>query len=117
MFSIRLKELRQKHNLSQKEFAEILKVSTGTVGNWEVGLREPDFKMLIKIADIFNVSCDYILDRFTDENDIYEKTMRVPITPIEEEFLTVFRHIGKKFGEERQQSAIKILNSICEFDK
>ena len=37
MFALRLKELRQKHNLSQKEFAEILNVSTGTVGNWEVG--------------------------------------------------------------------------------
>ena len=56
MFALRLKELRQKHNLSQKEFAEILNVSTGTVGNWEVGSREPDFKMLIKISDIFTFS-------------------------------------------------------------
>ena len=77
MFSIKLKELRQKHNLSQKEFAEILKVSTGTVGNWEVGLREPDFKMLIKIADMFNISCDYLLDRFSNDEDINENKIRI----------------------------------------
>lgn len=113
MFSIRLKELRQKHNLSQKEFAEILKVSTGTVGNWEVGLREPDFKMLMKIADMFNVSCDYLLDRFSNDEDLNENKIRVSISSIEEEMLTEFRNTGKKLGNEGQRAVIsitKILN-------
>lgn len=112
MFSIRLKELRQNHNLSQKEFAEMLKVSTGTVGNWEVGLREPDFKMLIKIADIFNVPCDYLLDRFNDENSS-KNTTRLSISSIEEEMLYEFRNVGKKLGSDGQQAIIsiaKILN-------
>ena len=91
MFSIKLKELRQKHNLSQKEFAEILKVSTGTVGNWEVGLREPDFKMLIKIADMFNISCDYLLDRFSNDEDINENKIRISISSIEEEMLQILK--------------------------
>lgn len=111
MFSIRLKELRQKHNLSQKELSEILKVSTGTVGNWEVGLREPDFQMLIKIADIFNVSCDYLLDRFSN-NEQSEK-IRISVSAIEEEMLTEFRNLGKKLGDEGQREVIsitKILN-------
>ncbi len=112
MFSIKLKELRQKHNLSQKEFAEILKVSTGTVGNWEVGLREPDFKMLIKISDIFNVSCDYILDRYSTEDE-NENKIRISVSPIEEEMLTEFRKLGKTLGKDAQQAIIsitKILN-------
>lgn len=113
MFSIRLKELRQSRNLSQKELAEILKVSTGTVGNWEVGLREPDFQMLTKIADMFNVSCDYLLARFSSDASSNENKIRTSISPIEEEMLTEFRSIGKKLGNDGQRAVIsiaKILN-------
>lgn len=113
MFAIRLKELRQKHNLSQKEFAGMLKVSTGTVGNWEVGLREPDFKMLIKIADIFNVPCDYLLDR-SGGGDGKTGTTPVPVTRIEEEMLSEFRGVGKKLGGDGQQTLISIAKILNE---
>ncbi|MDE6059527.1 MAG: helix-turn-helix domain-containing protein [Clostridia bacterium] len=112
MFSLRLKELRQKNNLSQKEFAEILKVSTGTVGNWEVGLREPDFKMLMKIADIFNVSCDYILDRYSNEEDPEKNLIRISVSPIENEMLSEFRNVGKKLGPDGQRALISIANIL-----
>lgn len=110
MFSIRLKELRQKNNLSQKEFASILKVSTGTVGNWEVGQREPNFDMLIKISDIFHVSCDYILGRYSEGK---ENGTNAAVSEIEQEMLAEFRAAGKKCGKEGQQailSMIKIFN-------
>ncbi len=107
MFSIRLKELRQGRNLSQKELAEILNVSTGTAGNWEVGLREPDFEMLVKIADMFNVSCDFLLSRFSIDDEVESKT-RISVTAIEEEMLTEFRNVGKKFGSDGQQAIISI---------
>lgn len=109
MFSIRLKELRQRHNLSQKEFASILKVSTGTVGNWEVGLREPNFEMLIKIADIFHVSCDYILDRVTDEKD---GAGSAAVSESEEELLKEFRTAGKKFGKKGQQAILSMMKAF-----
>lgn len=108
MFSIRLKELRQSRNLSQKELSGILNVSTGTVGNWEVGLREPDFKTLIKIADLFNVSCDYLLDRFTPDNNLNENKICVSISSIEDEMLTEFRKTGKKLGNDGQRTVIAI---------
>lgn len=113
MFAIRLKELRQNRNLSQKELAEILNVSTGTVGNWEVGLREPDFQTLTKIADIFNVSCDYLLGRFSADEGSNENKIRISISSIEEEMLTEFRNMGKKLGNDGQRAVIsitKILN-------
>lgn len=113
MFSIKLKELRQKHNLSQKEFAEILKVSTGTVGNWEVGLREPDFEMLIKIADMFNISCDYLLDRFSNTQE-QENKIRLYVSAIEEEMLNEFRNVGKKLGRDGQQAIISIAKVLHE---
>lgn len=61
IFSERLKELRMEKGLTQNEFAEQFKIAQGTVGNWETGNRQPDFVMLDKIANYFNVSADYLL--------------------------------------------------------
>ncbi len=63
MFSDRLAELRNKHGLSQKQLADILGVAQGSVGNWESGFRKnPPIDTLIRIADYFKVSLDYLLD-------------------------------------------------------
>jgi len=63
MFGNRLKQLRCQKNILQKDLAEKLSVSKSTVGMWETDSREPDLKMLVKIADYFNVSLDYLLGR------------------------------------------------------
>lgn len=94
MFSLQLKELRMNKRLSQRELASIFKVSTGTVGNWEVGTREPDFNTLIKLANYFDVSVDYLLG--------VEKTANATtpaLTAEERELLEGYREInaaGKK---------------------
>lgn len=63
MFSIRLKELRRKAKLTQIEFAKKFNIANGTVGNWESGNRQPDYKTLNEIANFFGVSSDYLLGR------------------------------------------------------
>ena len=63
MFRIRLKQLRENNNLSQRAFAEILGIAQSTVGMWESGKREPDFTTVQEIANYFNVSVDYLLGR------------------------------------------------------
>ena len=66
MFSVRLKELRKKHNLTQSEFAKQFNISNGAIGNWESGKREPDSETMSRMADYFNVSVDYLLGRTDD---------------------------------------------------
>lgn len=61
MFQIRLKELRENKKISQRELAQMLGLSQGTIGNWESGIRKPTYKTLYKIADLFNVSVDYLM--------------------------------------------------------
>ena len=61
MFSIALKELRENKKLSQKQLAADLHISQSTVGMWESGKREPNFEMLTKLAEYFNVSTDYLI--------------------------------------------------------
>lgn len=66
VFSERLKELRKEQNLTQQEIADKLHVNRVTYTNWEKGNREPNFKMLIQLADMLNVSTDYLLGREVD---------------------------------------------------
>lgn len=63
MALIRIKELRRKMKLSQEEFADYLNVSQATVSSWECGNSDPDLNMLIKIADYFEVSLDFMMGR------------------------------------------------------
>ena len=62
-FGEQLSGLRIENNLSRAQLAEKLNVSVRLVSYWENGQRECDFDMLIKIADIFSVSIDYLLGR------------------------------------------------------
>ncbi len=62
-FGEQLNGLRIENNLSRMDLAEKLNVSVRLISYWENGQRECDFDMLIKIADIFSVSIDYLLGR------------------------------------------------------
>ena len=55
--------LRIENNLSRQQLADKLHVSVRLISYWENGQRECDFDMLIKIADLFSVSIDYLLGR------------------------------------------------------
>ena len=65
MVIARLKSLRNSKKLSQKDFAQALRVSQQTVASWESGRTEPSNTALRDIADYFNVSTDYLLGRET----------------------------------------------------
>lgn len=74
MFNIRLKELRTKKNLLQKDIADVLKISTSAYGFYEQGKRQPDYETLKKLADYFNVSIDYLLGK-SDKKETIENSM------------------------------------------
>ncbi len=59
----KIKELRLERKMLQKELALYLKVSTGTVCNYEKNTHFPDGDTLCKIADLFGVSIDYLMGR------------------------------------------------------
>ena len=63
MLSAKLKELRTAYGLNQVELGKRLTVTKQTVSNWENNNIQPSVDMLIKIADLFSVSTDYLLER------------------------------------------------------
>ncbi len=63
MLGSRIKELRLSHSLNQVELAQKLSVTKQTISNWENNNIQPSIDMLVKIADCFSVTTDYLLDR------------------------------------------------------
>ena len=62
----RLKELRKEKGISQLKLALDLNMNQNTISRYETCEREADYETLIKFADYFNVSLDYLLE-LTDE--------------------------------------------------
>lgn len=60
---MRLKELRKKRRMTQQRLAIELNMTQNSISRYENGVREADYQTLIKFADFFNVSIDYLLER------------------------------------------------------
>lgn len=66
---MRLKEIRKAKGISQLKLALDLNTNQNTISRYETGEREPSIHELIKIADYFHVSVDYLLER-TEKSDM-----------------------------------------------
>lgn len=60
---MRLKELRRAKGISQLKLALALNTNQNTISRYETGEREPGIHELIQLADYFDVSVDYLLER------------------------------------------------------
>lgn len=58
-----IRQLRIAHGLSQVEFAKLIGVTKQCISNWENDNVLPSIEMLVKIADLFQVSTEYLLGR------------------------------------------------------
>ena len=60
---MKLQELRKERKISQQELANELNINVMTYNNWEKEKREPNIETLIKLADFYNVTIDYLIGR------------------------------------------------------
>ena len=63
MFQVRLKAMREQAHLSQAALAKKVGVAQSTVGMWESGRNKPENAKLEALANLFNVTTDYLLGR------------------------------------------------------
>lgn len=66
-FANTLKNLREANDVTQEQLADYLKVSRPTIAGYETKSRQPDYERLEKIAEYFNVSIDYLVRGFKEE--------------------------------------------------
>jgi len=68
ILSKRLRTLREEHGYLQKFVADKLDIKSNTLSGYENGTRSPDPSMLSRLADLYNVSIDYLLGRSDHKN-------------------------------------------------
>ena len=74
IFADKLIDLRKKNGWSQEELAERLEVSRQTISKWEGALSTPDLGRMLKLAQLFGVTTDYLI---RDEQELDECTLEV----------------------------------------
>ncbi|MBR2338268.1 MAG: helix-turn-helix transcriptional regulator, partial [Clostridia bacterium] len=67
-FSRVLTFLRKERGISQKEAAASLKISQALLSHYEKGIRECGLEFVVRAADFYGVSCDYLLGRTADKS-------------------------------------------------
>lgn len=66
---LNLKNIRKEKGLQQKDLANLLNKTIACISSWETGKTEPNIDDILQMANIFNVSTDYLIGR-VDEYDI-----------------------------------------------
>lgn len=94
----RIKELRTRVGISQETLAKQLGVSVASVASYEIGRVTPSIEVLVKLADLFGVSTDYLLGRTNDE----------PIIPLEISFMI------KSLPKDSRQRIIRYIKFFAE---
>lgn len=127
MLGERLRYLRQKNGFTQRKVAEILNIDRSTYTYYETGKTSPDASSLKRLARIFDVSVDYILDntppglsRSDDGYDIWKRnrdtfslSQNVPLSEKEQSLLLFFRTLD----DDKKQLAVESVKNLCSDDK
>lgn len=105
-FSERLKELRKQAHLTQVELASKLGIVQSSYADWERGKKKPTQDNLVKIAQILNVSVDYLVgnsEEKSDELDNIELLFRMNSKGLTDSEKAVFKKELIEFMEERKK--------------
>lgn len=90
-----LKELREERHLTQNDIAKEIKTSQTNIGRWEKELNEPAASFLIRLADFFQCSIDYLLGREDDLGNITIHTEKpAPLPQDEQELLNIYQALS-----------------------
>ena len=102
-----LKKLRNENKISQQQLADVIHVSQQSVNKYENHDVEPDIETLIKIADYFNVSVDYLIGR-TEILQMADRLHMSDLTDSEVELINKF----KNFNIKQQYLIIQLFDSF-----
>ena len=115
----KFKNLRKRMGWLQADVANKLGVSPSTVGMYEQGRSQPDTEMLTKIANLFGVTTDYLLDHddtstslsnATEDKELNKKILQMA----QDEFdRTLFKKYGD-LSDEKKKLVMAVINGIIE---
>ena len=97
-FGLRLRELREKKRLSQQQLADWLGLTRSSISNYENNTQTPPADTLVRLADIYGVSVDYLLEV---KNDRKRVLVIEGLTPSQEKALEI---LAEEFREANSKS-------------
>ena len=93
-----INELRIEKNLTQAQLANVLGITQDSISLWERGKRFPDTTYVVKLADFFQVSADYLLGRCQEPEIIFAQPQS-ELTREEQQLLKDFRALSRHSRE------------------
>lgn len=112
MFANALKELRKKHNISQKDLAREINVAPSTISMYEKGKRSPNDELLKAIATYFDVSTDYLLGHIrkndNKSDDMYDYLEKIR----SDRDMKVLFELASKVNKDQLNLAIEFLKMM-----
>lgn len=108
----RIKELRILKEISQRELSQIIGVTQQAIAKWETGKAEPDSATIIRLADFFGVSIDYLLGRTNIPNQVQEENTEYKI---DNRFTDEELKLIQKFRQSSDKGK-KIIETIVEIE-
>ena len=103
MIGKKIRDLRKQKRMSQTELAKSAGVSQTTVTAWETGKAEPSSSAVAKLADIFNVTTDYLLGRPNKQ-----ETKKDDVELSDDDVIMTWR--GKALSDEDRELIRRIMN-------
>lgn len=106
-FSERLKNLRKEAGFTQVDVASKLGISQPAYASWERGIKKPTQENLVKIAQVLNVSVDYLVgnsEEKSDDLDNIELLFRMNSKGLTDEEKAVFKKELVEFMEKRKKA-------------
>ena len=88
-----IKSERKQHNMTQEDLAKILGITRDSISLWEIGKRFPDTQYVIKLADFFGVSTDYLLGRSDDFGNVNIQSNAPALAEDEAELVALYRSL------------------------
>lgn len=79
----RIAALREKHSLTQEGLSNKLGITRASLSHYENNRREPDYETIVSIANLFNVSIDYLIGRTDDPNSVLDEDVREFVDSLE----------------------------------
>lgn len=103
-FAERLKTLRKQVKLTQAQIAEKLDISQQAYASWERGAKKPTQENLVKIAQVLNVSVDFLVGNSEEKLDNIELLFRMNSKGLTDEEKEIFKKELIEFMKERKKA-------------
>lgn len=75
-YGVRISELREQRGWTQEELATSVGITRAALSHYEKNRRKPDFETLTRLADLFDVSIDYLIGRTAQEKAVLDPEVR-----------------------------------------